>query len=168
MPGAQGKTSQTQSTSTVSTPSKRPLEDNAATSASKTPRRSPANTSRSTTPRSSNPSRSFTFSPSQPVELTLPQIKRLNTTPYSNCLTFVAKVMFLQQRQKVFDSRVPIHRQKVVFADKYTLMTAFMHTDKNEDASDPKLMAGYSYAITNFRIVKKGELLIHAKTDTEL
>lgn len=76
--------------------------------------------------------------------------------------------MFLQQRQKVFDSRVPIHRQKVVFADKYTLMTAFMHTDKNEDASDPKLMAGYSYAITNFRIVKKGELLIHAKTDTEL
>lgn len=67
----------------------------------------------------------------------------------------------------MFDSRVQLHRQKVVFADAYTILALYMHTDQMEDAANPKLMEGFTYAGTNFRVVKQGEILIHEKTLTE-
>lgn len=139
-----------------------------------TPAKSPKNnaTPRASTPRTGQSNSSYqgssNNSPSQPKEINLPHVKRLSTTPYNNAMTFVAKVVRLEPRRRMFDSRVQLHRQKVVFADSYTLLVAYMHTDRNEDSSDPKLMEGYTYAITNFRVVKQGDILIHDATLAEL
>lgn len=105
------------------------------------------------------------FSPSgQPKTLKLAEVKRLSSSPFTNSITFEAKVLKLEPRRSHWDKRVQYHRQKVLFADTHTYLIAFMYSDIDEDQEDPKLTEGYCYEITNFRVVKKGEILIHDKT----
>lgn len=157
-----------------STPSKRKLEASETSGPSKSPYRgaSGASVGRSGTPTRPQASpaahRGARASPSQPAKLTLPQVKRLTTTPYSNAMTFLARAIKVEPPRRHFDSRVLLHRQKVVFADQFTILTVYMHTDKNEDPTDPKILEGYTHAVTNFRVVKKGDIVIHDKTETEL
>lgn len=158
-------------TARSSTPSKRKMENQAATSNSETPSRPGTSSSQPSTPRriQQSPSqRNLPFSPNQPAQLTLPQVKRLHSTPYSNAMTFVARAVKVEPARKMFDSRVQLHRQKIVFADHFTLLVCYMHTDLTEDPNDPKVLEGYTHTVTNFRVVKKGEILLHDQTETEL
>lgn len=132
------------------TPVKRGMVNNSQTPPFKAPRPSP-----------SPPS----FSPSgQPKTLTLQEVKRLTSTPFSNCLTFEAKAIKVEPRRPHWDKRVQHHRQKILFADKTTFLILFMHSEVDEEEDDPKIKEGYTMEVTNFRVVKKGEILIHDRT----
>lgn len=158
---------------TNSSSSKRKMENQTSSSTSESPSQTERNSAnaRQTTPRRAQQSPSYRnpgASPNQPTQLTLPQVKRLQTTPYSNAMTFIARAVKVEPARRMFDTRVQLHRQKIVFADRYTTLTCYMITDTVEDPNDPKVLEGYTHAITNFRVVKKGEILIHEKTETEL
>lgn len=160
------------STGKTTTPTKRNLGENSLTPPAKHGnyggRSSPNQSPTTARTRWSTSFRSDSHSPNQPSVMNLPQIKRLPTTPFANAMSFVAKVIRLEPRRAMFDSRVQLHCQKVVFADTYTFLSLYMHSDKHEDPEDPKLMEGYTYSVTNFRVIKRGEILIHEATLTEM
>lgn len=170
-----GKSSTKQTTATKTpTPTKRSSTDDNSSSSNKVPNcGASSSAAQKATPSPARAKWAAAFrpehhSPNQPAKLNLPQVKRIPTTPFENAMSFVAKVIHLQPRRSMFDSRVQLHRQKIVFADHYTLLVCYLHSEKHEDPSDPKLIEGYSYSVTNFRVIKRGEILLHEATLTEL
>lgn len=105
-----------------------------------------------------------TMDHSENTILTIRQVKHIQSTPYSNELTFAAKVLKIENRRKIWDSRVQFHRQKVLFADECTYLVAFMMSDRHEDIKNPRLVEGCTNLITNFRVMHKGEILLHEHT----
>lgn len=119
----------------------------------------------SQSPASKTPRSSTTSTPiGQPKVISLQEVKRITSSPFSNKLSFMAKVIKLEPRRAHWDKRVQYHRQKVLFADTTTFMIAYMHSEVDEDEDDPKLVEGFTSIITNFRVVKKGDILLHERT----
>lgn len=108
--------------------------------------------------------RTFTWHQAEQNLLNLRQVKNLSSTPYSNDLTFAANLVRIEQRREIFDSRVQFHRQKLVFADEFTSLVTYIMSDKFEDSNNPRLEQGTTHLVTNFRVINKGEILLHDQT----
>lgn len=119
-------------------------------------------------PTQKSPRLSLSHSPSQPSNMNLQQIKRLHSTPYSNALSFTAKALHVEKKRKTLDPMVHYHRQKILFADTETFLIMHMYSDPEEDENDPKVSENYTNIVTNFRVLKKGHVVIHEKTTVDL
>lgn len=104
----------------------------------------------------------------QSKTITLQQVKALGSTAYANNLRFQAKALIVQPRQQIMDPRVQYHRQRILFADATKFLTAYMFSDLDEDPSNPKIAPNLTNGVTNFRVVKKGDILLHDKTSTDM
>lgn len=154
-----GRGGSSQSNGSPRTPVKRAQSDYSQSPAAKSARASPA------TPSRASPSTSSSLPGSgQPKVVTLQEVKRITSSAFSNNLSFIARVVKLEPRRIHWDKRVQYHRQKVLFADSSAYLIAFMHSDIDEEEDDPKLVEGFTSIVTNFRVVRKGEILLHERT----
>lgn len=133
---------------------KRTAQDQAKSPLQKSPRATYSQSSPSTSRTTSNQAR----------KLSLQQMKNLASSPYTNVLSFEGKVVYLEPRKQIFDARVQYHRQRVIFADTQTFLITQMNSDEEEDPSNPKIGENMTNIITNFRVARKGEILIHKKS----
>lgn len=136
---------------------KRGLQDNPSGQMSKSPRSSTSQVS------------AYKYSEVEDSKtITLRQLKALGSTAYSNNLSFEAKALIVEPKQSIMDPRVQFHRQRILFADATTFLNVYMHSDPDEDCNNPKIAPKMTNAVTNFRVIQKGEILIHNKSTTSM